>query len=232
MWCAPSEREAPPVCSFFWRLLYQSEKTSSRRNSHIYIPIFYTETHIARLIKDSLSRGEARSYRMLVRRFLRMNAKKKKKKNTVWVQCGHFQFSGVTTGAGCPALTTWSSMSRLCHSWLTLNRAQPARHDHWHWFQVLLLLCVSGESWCTRDCRLENCGFGLLRQYIRSKIFRDTWAKCRFHLQFWKERQQSTAQWLQSVSFQQNWPWQVTGHHMHFGQLFWACRTGEEAHFH
>lgn len=31
-------------------------KRSFRRNSHIYIPIFYTETHIARLIKDSSSR--------------------------------------------------------------------------------------------------------------------------------------------------------------------------------
>lgn len=49
---------ACPICSVLWKLLYQSGKRSSRRNSHIYIPIFYTETHIARLIKDSSSRGK------------------------------------------------------------------------------------------------------------------------------------------------------------------------------
>lgn len=49
---------ACPICSVLWKLLYQSGKWSSRRNSHIYIPIFYTETHIARLIKDSSSWGK------------------------------------------------------------------------------------------------------------------------------------------------------------------------------
>lgn len=79
---------ACPICSVLWKLLYQSGKRSSRRNSHIYIPIFYTETHIARLIKDSSSRGKARSYRKLVRRCL-LQCKKsrwaKKRKIIGWV---------------------------------------------------------------------------------------------------------------------------------------------------
>lgn len=54
-----SDSSLPNLLSLcLWKLLYQRGKRSSRRNSHIYIPIFYTETHIARLIKDSSSRGK------------------------------------------------------------------------------------------------------------------------------------------------------------------------------
>lgn len=40
------------------RLCVGAAERSSGRNGHIYIPIFYTETHIARLIKDSSGRGK------------------------------------------------------------------------------------------------------------------------------------------------------------------------------
>lgn len=57
--CEEQRRGAAcPVRSVLLRLLYQNRKGSSRLNSHIYIPIFYKETHIARLIKDSSSRGK------------------------------------------------------------------------------------------------------------------------------------------------------------------------------
>lgn len=47
-----------PICILCWKLFSQSRKRGSRHKSHIYIPIFYTETHIAGLIKDSLSWGK------------------------------------------------------------------------------------------------------------------------------------------------------------------------------
>ena len=66
--------QSAPSPSEYESFVSQREAVGFRRNCHIYIPIFFTETHIAKLIKDSLSRGKARSYRKLVRRCLLLTA--------------------------------------------------------------------------------------------------------------------------------------------------------------
>lgn len=69
--------QSAPSPSEYEIFVSQREAVGFRRNCHIYIPIFFTGTHIAKLIKDSLSRGK-QGRTELARRFLMLTATLKK----------------------------------------------------------------------------------------------------------------------------------------------------------